>query len=78
MRIGLAGTGAMGENHVKVLAKIEGVEVISVAGRTEDGVKEFAGKWNIPHSSTNLETCIDRPGVAVILAMPSDQLTTRP
>jgi 2-hydroxy-4-carboxymuconate semialdehyde hemiacetal dehydrogenase len=74
MKICLAGTGAMGEIHVKALKKIDGVEVVSVAGRTENGVKEFAAKWNIPHSSTNLEECIDRPGIdAVILTTPSDQ-----
>ena len=74
MKICLAGTGAMGEIHVKALAKIEGVEVVSIAARTEESVKEFAAKWNIPFSSTNLEACIDRPGVdAVILTTPSDQ-----
>jgi 2-hydroxy-4-carboxymuconate semialdehyde hemiacetal dehydrogenase len=74
MNICLAGTGAMGEIHVKALNKIDGVQVVSVAGRTESGVKEFAGKWNIPFSSTDLEACIDRPGVdAVILTTPSDQ-----
>jgi 2-hydroxy-4-carboxymuconate semialdehyde hemiacetal dehydrogenase len=74
MKICLAGTGAMGEIHVKALKKIEDVQVVSVAGRTDSGVKEFATKWNIPHSSTNLEECIDRPGVdAVILTTPSDQ-----
>jgi 2-hydroxy-4-carboxymuconate semialdehyde hemiacetal dehydrogenase len=74
MKICLAGTGAMGEIHVKALKKIDDVQIVSVAGRTEDGVKEFAAKWNIPFASTNLETCIDRPGVdAVILTTPSDQ-----
>ena len=74
MKICLAGTGAMGEIHVKALKKIEDVKVVSVAGRTEAGVKEFAAKWNIPHASTSLEECIDRPGVdAVILTTPSDQ-----
>ena len=63
MKICLAGTGAMGEIHVKALKKIEGVQVVSVAGRTESGVKEFADKWRIPFSSTNLEACMDRPGV---------------
>ncbi len=64
----------MGEIHVKALKKIEGVQVVSVAGRTERGVKDFAEKWNIPFSSTDLEACIDRPGVdAVILTTPSDQ-----
>jgi 2-hydroxy-4-carboxymuconate semialdehyde hemiacetal dehydrogenase len=74
MKICLAGTGAMGEIHVKALRKIDDVQIVSVAGRTEDGVKEFAAKWNIPFASSNLETCIDRPGVdAVILTTPSDQ-----
>ena len=74
MKICLAGTGAMGEIHVKALKKIEGTQVVSVVGRTESGVKEFAEKWNIPFASTSLEACIDRPGVdAVILTTPSDQ-----
>jgi len=74
MKICLAGTGAMGEIHVKALKKIADVKVVSVAGRTGAGVKAFAEKWNIPHSSTNLEECVDRPGVdAVILTTPSDQ-----
>ena len=54
MKICLAGTGAMGEIHVKALAKIDDVQVVSVVGRTEDGVKEFAAKWNIPYPSTDL------------------------
>jgi 2-hydroxy-4-carboxymuconate semialdehyde hemiacetal dehydrogenase len=74
MKICLAGTGAMGEIHVKALKKLDDVQVVAVAGRTDAGVKEFAAKWNIPFSSTNLEQCIDRPGVdAVILTTPSDQ-----
>lgn len=74
MRICLAGTGAMGEIHAKALEKIDGVEIVSVAGRTADGVKEFAAKWKIPFSSTSLEACIGQPAVdAVILTTPSDQ-----
>jgi len=74
MKIALAGTGAMGEIHVKALAKIEGVEVVSIAARTEQSAKDFAAKFNIPFASDNLEACIDRPGVdAVILTTPSDQ-----
>src|SRR5688500_6906631 len=74
MKMCLAGTGAMGEIHVKALAKIDGVEVVSVAGRTADGGAEFASKWKIPFGSTDLGECMDRPGVdAVILTTPSDQ-----
>ena len=74
MNIALAGTGAMGEVHAKALAQIEGVEIVSVAGRTEESAKEFALKWKIPFATGNLEAAVDRPGVdAVILTTPSDQ-----
>jgi 2-hydroxy-4-carboxymuconate semialdehyde hemiacetal dehydrogenase len=74
MKICLAGTGAMAEIHMKALEKIGGVEVVSLASRTEEGGRQFAGQWKIPFYSTNLEESVDRPGVdAVILTTPSDQ-----
>src|SRR6266480_5115035 len=72
MKICLAGTGAMGVIHAKALAKIDGVEIVSIASRTEESGKKFAAEWKIPFASTSLEACIDRPGVdAVILTTPS-------
>jgi 2-hydroxy-4-carboxymuconate semialdehyde hemiacetal dehydrogenase len=72
MKICLAGTGAMGAIHAKALKKIDDVHVVSVSSRTEDGGKAFAAEWGIPFYSTELEACIDRPGVdAVILTTPS-------
>src|SRR3954468_10108939 len=74
MKICLAGTGAMGVIHAKALAKIDGVEIVSIASRTEDSGKKFAEEYKIPFTSTSLEACIDRPGVdAVIITTPSDQ-----
>ena len=74
MKICLAGTGAMGVIHAKALAKVDGVEIVSIASRTEDSGKAFAAEYKIPFTSTNLEQCIDRAGVdAVILTTPSDQ-----
>src|SRR5690606_24325956 len=74
MKICLAGTGAMGEIHAKSLSNIEGVEIVSVAGRLEDGVKEFAEKWKIPFFTDSLEEALDRPGVdAAVLTTPSHQ-----
>jgi 2-hydroxy-4-carboxymuconate semialdehyde hemiacetal dehydrogenase len=62
----------MGEIHMKALQKLDGVQVVSINSRTDDGGKAFAEKWKIPFQSTNLEECIDRPGVdAVILTTPS-------
>jgi 2-hydroxy-4-carboxymuconate semialdehyde hemiacetal dehydrogenase len=72
MNICLAGTGAMGVIHMKALAKIAGVQVVSVNSRTEESGKTFAAEWGIPHCSTSLEESLDRPGVdAVILTTPS-------
>jgi 2-hydroxy-4-carboxymuconate semialdehyde hemiacetal dehydrogenase len=72
MKICLAGTGAMGVIHMKALQKIDGVEVVSVNSRTDESGQAFAAEWRIPYYSTNLEACIDRPGVdAVILTTPS-------
>src|ERR1700730_15584283 len=72
MKICLAGTGAMGVIHMKALAKIPGVEVVSVNSRTEETGQAFAAEWKIPHYSTSLEESVDRPGVdAVILTTPS-------
>jgi 2-hydroxy-4-carboxymuconate semialdehyde hemiacetal dehydrogenase len=74
MKICLAGTGAMGVIHAKALAKIDGVEIVSLASRTEESGRKFASEYHIPFTSTSLEACIDRPGVdAVILTTPSDQ-----
>ena len=74
MKICLAGTGAMGAVHVKALAKIAGVEVVSIASRTEPSGKAFAEEWKIPFHSTSLEACIDQRDVdAVILTTPSEQ-----
>ena len=74
MKICLAGTGAMGEIHMKALQKISGVEVVSLASRTEEGGQQFAEQWKIPFHSTNLQECLDRAGVdTVILTTPSDQ-----
>jgi 2-hydroxy-4-carboxymuconate semialdehyde hemiacetal dehydrogenase len=72
MKICLAGTGAMAAIHMKALKQIDGVEVVSVNSRQEESGKAFAAEWGIPHYSTRLESCIDRPGVdAVILTTPS-------
>jgi len=72
VKICLAGTGAMGAIHMKALRKIDEVEVVSINSRTDESGSAFAAEWGIPHHSTSLEACIDRPGVdAVILTTPS-------
>lgn len=72
MKICLAGEGAQGLTHMEALRKIEGIEVVSLAGGVARDAAEFAAKWQIPHYSLDLEECLARPGVeAVILTTPN-------
>lgn len=72
MKICLAGEGAMGETHMKVLSALPDVEVVTLAGGLAEDTAALARKWRIPHFSTDLEACLRQPGVeAVLLATPS-------
>jgi 2-hydroxy-4-carboxymuconate semialdehyde hemiacetal dehydrogenase len=71
MKICVAGAGAFGVKHLEGLAKIEGVEVASLVGRT-DATASVAAKFGVPHWSTDLAEGLARPGVeAAILATPT-------
>jgi 2-hydroxy-4-carboxymuconate semialdehyde hemiacetal dehydrogenase len=72
MKICLAGAGAFGVKHLEALAKMDGVEVVSLVGRVRETTEEVARKFGIPHVATELADGIARPGVdAVILCTPT-------
>ncbi|HEY9554301.1 Gfo/Idh/MocA family oxidoreductase [Allosphingosinicella sp.] len=72
MKIVLAGAGAFGEKHLDALARIEGVEVVSLVGRTLDQTQTVASKYGISHATTELGESLALDGVeAVILATPT-------
>jgi 2-hydroxy-4-carboxymuconate semialdehyde hemiacetal dehydrogenase len=72
MRIALAGAGAFGEKHLDALAKIKGVQVTSLIGRTLEKTKAIADKYGIGHVSEHLEDSLERSDVdAVILCTPT-------
>jgi len=72
MKIALAGAGAFGEKHLDALKLIDGVEVISVVGRTLEPTQKVADKYGIGHATTELAEALDQPGLdAVILATPT-------
>ena len=52
MKIALAGAGAFGIKHLEGLAKIGGVEVVSLIGRELPKTQEVAAKFGIAHAST--------------------------
>jgi 2-hydroxy-4-carboxymuconate semialdehyde hemiacetal dehydrogenase len=72
MKIALAGAGAFGEKHLDALRLIDGVEVISVVGRTLEPTRACADKYGIGHATTELADALAQPGLdAVILATPT-------
>ena len=72
MKIALAGAGAFGEKHLDALKLIDGVEVVSVVGRTLEATQKVADKYGIGHATTELDQALAIPGLdAVILATPT-------
>ena len=72
MKIGVAGQGAFGVKHLEAIAKIDGIQVVTLAGGNPAGTAEVAKKFGIPHWTSDLAESLKQPGVeAVILATPT-------
>ena len=72
MKICVAGQGAFGQKHLAGLARIDGVEVASLAGGSPDTTETVARKFGIPHWTTDLAEGLAQPGVeAAILTTPT-------
>src|ERR1700674_2936311 len=72
MKTCVAGQGAFGVKHLEAIAKIDGIEVVTLAGGNPAGTEEVAKKFGIPHWTSDLAESLKQPGVeAVILATPT-------
>jgi 2-hydroxy-4-carboxymuconate semialdehyde hemiacetal dehydrogenase len=72
MKVALAGAGAFGEKHLDGLKTIDGVEVVSLIGRTLEATQKVAAQHGIAHVSTELADALAMPEVdAVILCTPT-------
>lgn len=72
MKICVAGEGAIARKHLDALARIDGIEVVSLAGGLAADTQELAAERGIPHWSLDLAECLARPGVeAAVLATPT-------
>jgi 2-hydroxy-4-carboxymuconate semialdehyde hemiacetal dehydrogenase len=72
MKVALAGAGAFGEKHLDALKLIDGVEVVSLIGRTLEKTKPIAYKYGIAHASENLADALALKDVeAVLLCTPT-------
>ena len=72
MKIALAGGGAFGEKHLDGLAKIDGVEVVSLVGRRLEPTQAMAEKYGVGHATTDFNEMLAIDEVdAVILCTPT-------
>lgn len=72
MRIALAGDGAFVIKHLDALARIDGVQVSALVGRTLKPTKAIADRYQIPYAGTDLtEVLADDTVNAVILCTPT-------
>ncbi|HLT89918.1 MAG TPA: Gfo/Idh/MocA family oxidoreductase [Woeseiaceae bacterium] len=74
MKVILAGPGAFGLKHLDAIRNIDGIEVVSLVGRTLDKTRAVADKYGIGHVTTDLAEALALPGVeAAILCTPTQQ-----
>jgi len=72
MKLALAGAGAFGEKHLDALRLIDGVEVVSLVGRTLEKTKTIAEKYGVQHVTENLGETLALADVdAVLLCTPT-------
>jgi 2-hydroxy-4-carboxymuconate semialdehyde hemiacetal dehydrogenase len=74
MKVVLAGPGAFGIKHLDGIRNIDGVEVVSLVGRTLDKTRAVADEYGVVHATTDLADALAQPGVdAAILCTPTQQ-----
>ena len=72
MKICMVGEGAFAHKHLDALARIDGLEVASIAGGVAEHTRAAAEKYGVPHWTTDLDEGLSQPGVeAAILASPT-------
>jgi predicted dehydrogenase len=48
IKIGIIGTGGMGNHHASQFTKMKGVKVVACCDISEQRCKAFAKKWKVP------------------------------
>lgn len=77
MKVLLSGPGAFGIKHLDGIQNIDGVEVVSLVGRTLEKTQAVADKYGIGHVATDLEEALaETEAEAAILCTPTQQHAT--
>ncbi len=72
MKICVAGVGAFAKKHLDALARIDGVEVVSIVGRRPESTEALAKERGIPNWTVDYQEALANPELdAVILTTPT-------
>ena len=74
MKVCLVGEGAQGVTHINTLKELDDIEVVTLAGGIRADAETFAQEHGIGHVSTDLEECLDQPGVEAVVITSPNQL----
>ena len=78
MKIVMAGEGAIARKHLAGIARIDGIEVVSLTGGNPADTEALAGELGIGHWSLDLNESLAQPGVdAAILTTPTGMHATQ-
>ncbi len=59
IRVGVVGTGGIAQFQAKSLLKLEGVEIVAGCDVREEALKDFAEKFEVPHTYTDFNEMMD-------------------
>jgi predicted dehydrogenase len=73
IRIAMLGSGFVADFYMQGLANVNGHEVIAAYSREAARAEEFARRWSIPETSTDLDKLIARNDIDLfVIALPND------
>jgi predicted dehydrogenase len=73
IRIAMLGSGFVADFYMQGLANVNGHEVIAAYSRAPARAEEFARRWSIPETSTDLDKLIGRNDIDLfVIALPND------
>ena len=68
MRIGMLGSGLIASFYAQALHGKRGRDQITVVqSRTHESAKKFAQQWDVPHATTDIQTCIEHDEVDIVV-----------
>src|SRR5436305_3379469 len=73
IRVAMLGSGFVAEFYMQGLANVAGQEVVCSYSRNKKRAAEFAARWSIPESTTNLADLIGREDIDLyVIALPNE------